>query len=327
MREFGFELSLCARLEADREAIVARQLGGGVADPGGRILDVVLVDPGPAFEERAAITAERIPMAAIESAVGTGRFRPVREAFDRLELRRDHVDAIVDRAVEIGFFERRRRSGRDELRQTARSPSSWFGDLVAIENKPDLGSPGALETQLRTDVSLGLVDRVVLATESYVTRAHLNRIPDAVGVWRFDPESGSIDEIREPNALSSDAPGVELLDRRPGRADIKIVDATEKARARRRLAERAYGKGWRTYDFPDCAAVSSTERHGSGGLPYCAWKGRLVDPGSECGEECSGYDPEPAPEVDLEAERSRRSPWVAEPEGRVRRQAGLDRFG
>ncbi|RZV11466.1 hypothetical protein BDK88_0345 [Natrinema hispanicum] len=254
MSEFAFELELCAHLESRREGIVARQLGAGVAAPGGRILDVVCVAPGPAFDERVAITSESIPDAAIESAVGTGRARYWKDAFD---CHPDRARRAVDRALEVGFFERDHTASaaanREYVRQTARYPD-WYGRLVGIENKPDLGRPGDLEAQLRTDVSLAVVDAVVLATESYVTRAHLNRLPEEVGVWRVHRDdtdrSLEIEEIREPASLPVDQPGIEPLAFRPGRTDIEIVSPQAKQRARRRLVERAYGKGWRTYEFP-----------------------------------------------------------------------------
>ncbi len=334
MSEFAFELAVCARLEADREGVVARQLGAGVEAPSNRVVDVVVVEPGPEFDERTRLTPARIPDAAVESAVGPGRARYWKDAFD---CHPERAERAVDRAVEVGFFERERRGGREYVRQVARYPD-WFGRLVGIENKPDLGDPGDLEAQLRKDVSLGLLDAAVLATGSHVTGAHLNRIPEEVGVWRVrDGELGGsagsgpgdvdIEVIREPAPLDSGGPGVELLAERPGESEIALVDADEKARARRRLAERAYGKGWRTYDFPACGEVESGFVAGADGLPYCAWKGRLVDPASECGADCPGHDPADAPEVDLTAERAANSPWDPDPEGGARRQAGLDRFG
>ncbi|WP_276255668.1 DUF5787 family protein [Halomontanus rarus] len=322
MSEFAFELELCAALE-DREhgdSVVARQLGGSVADPGGRILDIVCVEPGPEFAERVALTGETIPEAAIESDVGTGRARFWKDAFD---CHPEHARRIVERACEIGFFERERRGGRDYVRQIARYPD-WYGTIVGIENKPDLGTPGDLEAQLRTDASLGLVDEAILATESYVTRAHLNRIPDEIGVWRFFPETGDLEVIREPTRLPVSEPGIEPLAEHPGRTDVAVVPPAEKARARRRLAERAYGKGWRTYAFPDCEAYESATDRGAT-LPYCSWKGRVVDPASECGSACGGFEAAETPDVDLEAEREGRTPWVADPGG-ARRQSGLDQF-
>ena len=332
MSEFAFELELCAHLEDRDDGILARQLGASVADPGGRILDIVRLEPGAAFDDRTAITDESIPDAAIEADVGPGRARYWKDAFDCRPVR---ARRATERACEIGFFERERRNGRTYVRQVARYPD-WYDRIVGIENKPDLGRPGDLEAQLRTDASLGLVDEIVLATESYVTRAHLNRIPDSVGVWRVHRGDGAtvdgdlgIEVVREPTPLPVDEPGVEPLEFHPGRTDIAIVDPEAKARGRRRIAERAYGKGWRTYAFPDCGACRADDSSGAT-LPYCEWNGRVVDAGSECGPSCRGHDPVPGTgsgsDIDLEAERDRRTPWVGTPEGKRRRQSGLDRF-
>ncbi|WP_137289348.1 DUF5787 family protein [Natronorubrum halophilum] len=331
MSEFAFELELCAHLESRREGIIARQLGASVADPGGRILDVIRVEPGPAFDDRLALTSESIPDAAIDADVGTGQARYWKDAFD---CHPDRARRATERACEIGFFERERRKGREYVRQVARYPD-WYDRIVGIENKPDLGRPGDLEAQLRTDVSLALVDEVVLATESYVTGAHLNRIPDEVGVWRVhrdgDPTAAGsafeIEVVRDPSPLAVDEPGIEPLETRPGRTEIAVVEPDAKADARRRIAERAYGKGWRTYAFPDCGACRADDSSAAT-LPRCAWKGRVVDAGSECGPSCAGYDPasDSRPSIDLEAERDRRTPWIADPEGKRRRQSGLDQF-
>ena len=323
MQEFAFELALCARLERERpDRIYARQLGGGV--DAGRVVDVVAVAPGPEFDRRATITAETIPPLAIESDVGPGRARRPADAFD---CHPEHARAVADRAVEVGFFERERRDGHDAVRQTTRYPD-WFQGLVAVENKPDLDRPGALRDQLRTDVSLGLFDEVVLCTESYVTAAHRNRLPDEVGIWRFDPASGEREVVREARQLPVAEPGIELVERHPGRAQIRPVSAAEKARVRRRVAERAYGKGWRTDDLPACARCAPDEASDDeAGLPWCAWKGRPVRPTTECGPACEGHEPADPPEVDLEGVRADRSPWDPDPDGVARRQIGLDRFG
>lgn len=327
MREFTFELALCAHLEATTGDVIARQVGAGVHAPSNRIIDVLCVEPGPDFAARTKLTAERIPDAAIESDVGVGEARYWRDAFDTSP---EYAREMVERAVEIGFFERERRGGREYVRQVARYPD-WFGQLVGIENKPDLTDPGDLETQLRKDVSLGLVDEVILATESYVTGAHLNRIPEEVGVWRFygeevgrggEESGGEVEVIREPTPLDTNEAGTELIEERVGRTDVRVASAKQKAERRRRMAERAYGKGWRTYDFPACGEIEPR----SGALPYCHWKGQVVNP-ARCGNDCPGHDPADAPAVDTDTERDARTPWVGEPTGRTRRQVGLDRFG
>ena len=321
--EFAFELELCATLEVERDAVVARQLGGGVAVPGGRVLDAVLVEPGPSFDERAAITDETIPADAIDADLGPGKFRPVTDA---INARPDRARSVAERAAEVGFVELDRRCGRQCARQVARYPSDWFVDIVGVENKPDLGSPGALRDQLRTDVSLGLLDRVVLATGSYVTDAHRNRIPDDVGIWRYHRDERRLEVVREPRRLPTDDYGVELLERHPGRADVAVVTPSAKASARRRIAERAYGKGWRTFELPPCDRISAGTCHGAACLPQCAWKDRIVRPASECGPDCAGFEPADPPSVDRRSERAARTPWVADPPGRQRTQTGLDRF-
>ncbi|WP_096389902.1 DUF5787 family protein [Halopenitus persicus] len=316
--EFRFELALCAALE-DPDRVVARQLGGAVARPGARIVDVCVLEPGPAFADRASITPASIPDAALEADVGPGTAVPVADAFD---LPPERARSVVETAVEIGYLERERRSGRDRVRATARYPDDWVGELVAIENNPDLGRPGDLRSQLRFDVELGLFDRVWLATASHVTRAHLNRIPEAVGVQRVDPETGGREVVRDPEVLPVERPGIEVVAEEGLRTDVEVVSPAAKARKRRRIAERAYGKGWRP-DPPGCAHASTT----ADGGPYCDRFDRVVDPGRDCGEGCAAHEPADPPETDHETLRAANSAWVAEPDGAPRRQAGLDRFG
>jgi hypothetical protein len=315
VREFGFELSLCAHLE-DRSEILSRQLGASCH--GNRVMDIVRVIPGPAFADRQAITEQTIPPTAIESPIGPGRARRWPAAYDGHP---DRAEDVLDAAVDCGFFERERRNGGTYVRQTTRYPD-WYDRLIGIENKPDLGRPGALETQLLTDTKLALLDEVILATESYVTGAHRNRIPDPVGIWRFDPESGERTVIRQAQHLPVSEPGIELVDRRSARTDLEIVDAESIERQRRRIAERAYGKGWRNYEFPPCSRIEPDDA----GLPRCPWKGEVVEPARDCGDGCDGFDPADPPAVDLDAIRGERSPWEPDPEGRQRRQSGLNRF-
>ncbi|MFW5977826.1 MAG: DUF5787 family protein, partial [Halohasta sp.] len=190
--EFRFEVALCSWLETHTDWLVARQLGGAVASPGSRIVDVCGVEPGPEFDQRTRITSREIPSLAVESDAGAGEAVYWRDAFD---CHPERARSVIDRAVDCGFFEVERRNGRQYVRQTTRYPD-WVGRLIGIENKPDLSKPGDLDRQLRIDVSLGLFDEVILATESYVTRAHLNRLPEAVGVWRFDPDARELTVIR-----------------------------------------------------------------------------------------------------------------------------------
>lgn len=325
MREFAFELSLAAALEsAHPDRVIGRQLGASVYAK--RVIDLAMVVPGPSFEERTAITAATIPPAAIEASVGVGSAVHYRAAFP--EKSREWAREATDRAIEAGFFEPERRKGRLFVRQTARYPE-WPDRIVGIENKPDLSRPGDLELQLRRDVSLGLFDEIWLATASHVTGAHLNRIPAEVGVWRFDTETEERTVVREATELDSGGPGLELLERAPGQTDVRTVTPETKQRQRRRLAERAYGKGWRVpaSQFPGCSQCVVATRSDRGPLPGCQYKGRLVDPARECGPDCDGYESDAPPSVDVEQARASGSPWVAEPPGRSRRQTGLDSFG
>lgn len=326
MREWEFEQRLCAHLEGEG-ALVARQLGSGVRRPGGRILDVLAVEAGPSFEARTALTDASIPEPAIAAEVGAGRARYWKDAVRDLDDPPGRTRSAIDRAIEIGFLEAERRHGRTYVRQVTRYPTEWFAALTAVENKPDLGAPGELWTQLRTDVSLAVVDRVVLATASHVTNAHLHRLPDPVGVWRFEPDTGELDVVREPAPLPIDEPGIELLERRPGRDDIRVVGAHEKVRARRRLAERAYGKGWRPDGPCDCAHADVTTIAGVEGLTACHHFNRLVDPAVDGGPTCPAFEPAEPPSFDRRSLRDRFSPWEANPAGLARRQSSLDRFG
>lgn len=320
MREFGFELALCAHLESRWPGIVSRQLG--TARHGSRVMDIVRVEPGPEFDERRAITQRTIPPQAIESDVGVGRATYWPAAYDGHPERGEE---IREAAVACGFFERERRGGRTYVRQTVRYPD-WYGRLVGIENKPDLDRPGDLQRQLRTDVALGLFDEVILATASYVTGAHLNRFPEEVGVWRFDPETGDREVIREPEALDPAADGTEIIAERPGRTEIRLVDDEEKQRARRRLAERAYGKGWRPTELPACANCEPAADSRAATVPFCAFHDRTVEPAIECGPKCPGHERAEPPAFDRARERAASSAWQRDPGGYKRRQAGLDRF-
>jgi len=316
VQEFAFELALCRQLETETDGVVSRQLGTQVH--GRRVMDVVCVSPGPEFAKRLSITPEVIPTAAIESAVGPGESTFWKDAFD---CHPDRAETAVEQAVECGFFERERHNGRTYVRQTVRYPD-WYGRLIGIENKPDLGRPGDLERQLLTDVKLGLLDGVVLATASHITGAHRNRIPEKVGIWQFDPESGEREVLRKPSPLPTADPGVEILDRTATRTEIAIATSGELRRARTRVAERAYGKGWRSYDLPACERVEPDES----GVPYCPWKDRIVRPAVDCGSSCGGHDPADPPAVDADSLRAERSPWDPDPPGRQREQSGLDRF-
>jgi len=327
VREYGFELRLCAHLETagvpgvGDAGVVARQLGTSVHAAGGRIVDTVCVLPGPEFDDRVTLTSDTVPPAVLDADVPVGEYERVTRVFDGPPGR---ARAVAEHGADTGFLDLTRRDGQQVVRQSTRYPD-WVGGLVGVENKPDLGRPGDLRLQMRHDASLGVLDYAVVATESHVTRAHLNRLPDAVGVWRVDvgDREAPIEVIRPPEALDSEGPGLEVLDDHTAKTDVRPVTAGEKARQRRRVAERAWGKGWRTFDLPACARASTGD--GDTPLPHCQHFDRVVDPASECGEDCPGYRAQDPPPADLDAERERRTAWQREAGGR-RRQAGLDQF-
>ncbi|MFW6153567.1 MAG: DUF5787 family protein [Halobacteriota archaeon] len=321
MGEYAFELRLCAHLESAGDAIVSRQLGGAVRAPDRRVLDVVVVETGPRFDERARLTDAAIPRRLLESPIGPGSFRDWRRILGEGMA----AERAIQRGIEIGVLEVEYRRGRELVRAVGRYPEDWFDRIVSIENKPHLDEPGALYDQLQFDVSLGLVDAVVLVTQSHVTRAHRNRLPDEVGVWRFDPAGGTLDVLVGATPLEPTRRGIEIAERQVGRTDIELIEPSSKRAARRHLAERAYGKGWRTFQLPPCANVDP-EGGPAPGMPMCAYHGRLVDPVSACGPSCRGFRASAPPTVDLASVRAANSPWVHDPPDRRRRQARLDGF-
>lgn len=73
-----------------------------------------------------------------------------------------------------------------------------------------------------------------------------------------------------------------------------------------------------------CAHLETVS--GIGGLTGCSHFDRLVDPATDCGPSCPGFEPADPPAHDRAAHRDRHSPWVANPTGAARRQVALDRF-
>lgn len=318
MDEFAFELSLCTTLEASTDAIVARQIGVGGRHDSGRVLDIVLIEPGPAFDTRVALTPHAVPELLLESDIGAGTFR---------DWRRELGDGIaaeraIDIGLDIGVLERDHRRGREMVKFVDRYPDDWFDRIVAIENKPDLSNPGDLYHQLQFDTSLGVVDEVVLATASHVTRAHRHRLPETVGIWRFDPTAQERSVLKPASQLPTTDHGIEIRDRHTGRIDITPIDPETKAASRRRLAERAFGKGWRTYALPGCANLDR-DRAAVDGIPRCEAFDRIVDPAIDCGSHCPDHAPIPPPAIDLTELRDERSPWNATPPTRRSRQSTL----
>lgn len=338
--EFEFEVTLCATLEATGK-LVSRQLGTGIIHPGNRITDIITITTTDAFDNRTQITPEEIPEPAIKATVGPGRFQYWKDAYRELDIHPERAKSSMERAIDIGFFEAERRNGRTYIRQTTRYPD-WIDTIQAIENKPNLSRPGALQTQLKHDVALGVVDEVILATRSHVTRAHLNRLPDKVGVWEY--RNGTITVVREPTQLPVTTSGIERLTQHPGRTDIEIVTRYQKAQKRQQLGERAYGKGWRTYELCDCSHITTqplhqhiegnqvtTERKSGGrsvkGLPFCTQYAAIIDPGTTCGKDCPHYQSTESPiSTEFDTYREKTSPWTKNTRSLTRSQSHLDAF-
>lgn len=317
--ERAFEFQLCAHLEEARDAIVARQIGASPVRDRRRILDVVCIEPGPTFEKRTQIGPRAIPDELIRAAIPTGRFVPARRC---LSVDPPHRETVLDAGVAAGFIERERRGGRTVIRRTVAYPSDWFDQITAIENKPDLRRPGTLSQQLRFDLSLAVADAVVVATASTVTGAHLNRIPDAVGVWEFDPQRGSCRVHRDPQRLETDAPAMIPTGHRSDHVPVRPVSVAQKRQVRRRIAERAYGRGWRRFPLIGCAHF----RLDTAAAPRCAELASPIDPAHTCGDHCPFFTPA-SPPADVRSEiRSARTPWVADAAGFAREQSRIGEF-
>jgi len=317
--EFAFELALCSHLETATEWVISRQLGAAVVHPGRRIIDICGVIPGSSFDTRSMITDERIPERAIAGPAGVGT--SVRRS-DAIDGSPQTTEAAIEQALAADFFTIEHQNGQEHIRQTTRYPTGWFDQIIGIENKPDLKRPGELTRQLQVDISLGLFDAVILATKTHVTRAHLNRIPDAVGVWQFDPDTADRTIIKQSTKLATGTPGIELGSDQSDHTEIHPVSSEKKARARRRVAERAYGKGWRNYPLPSCAHAETQPD----GRPYCAEFNCVINPAQSCDTECPAYTHAEPPRCNSDGLRDERSPWHSDPPGVRHRQSGLDRF-
>jgi hypothetical protein len=188
-----------------------------------------------------------------------------------------YVREAVHRAAGRGVVETRRRGNRIELRRVAPYPD-WVSRVVAIENKPDLDAAAAraLADQIEYDVDCGLLDEVWVATRATddpVPPVLLEEFPVEAGVLAVDPETGTASVLWHPSSLAVD---------------------TDAADRRRVVAERAYGRGWRSYVEtmrPDCRRFE-LRAVGESFVPYCTAKGRCQT-GAECAGSCDSFEPEP----------------------------------
>ena len=298
--EFTFELLVCRWAElawppesssADSAVIVSRQLGTQR-----RRWDTIVVECDP------EALAQRQQFG--EQTIEPDLLRVVRHAPAEWGYYRDvlpdpgydwrYVREAIHRAAARDLIEKRKPSRRIEIRRKRPYPD-WVRRIVAIENKPDLdaSAAAALSDQLDHDVETALADEVWLATTrtgDRVEPALLRKFPVEAGVLTFDFENGN----SEPAVGAADANVDWLPSTLDTHTDSDEFDAAEKARRRRWIAERAYGKGWRSFTEtmrPDCREFE-LRRAGRGLVPYCAGKG-LCQTESECGSNCGTFQPEP----------------------------------
>jgi len=319
LTEGAFELQLCAHMERVRTAVVARQIGASPLRDRRRIIDIVSVAPGPAFEVRSQIGPAAIPEELIRAEIPTGRAVPAGQC---LSIDPPYRETVLEAGAAAGYIECDRRAGRTYIRRTVAYPSDWFGPILAIENKPDLNRPGALTDQLRFDLSLAVADRVVIATASSVTGAHLNRIPAAVGVWEFEPAAGALTVHREPDALPVATPAMVPTDQQSDHTKLRPVTVEQKQRLRRQIAERAYGRGWRRFPLVGCAHFHLDDA----AAPRCTELERPIDPTHTCGTHCP-YFTEASPPTDIRGQvRAQRTPWEPDVDGFAREQSRIGEF-
>ena len=212
-----------------------------------------------------------------------------------------YVRQAVHRAAGRDLIEKRRRNNRIQLRRKRPYPN-WVRRIVAIENKPDLDASAAdaLADQLSHDVEAGLADEAWLATETTGERvepALLRAMPVEAGVLTTDfsagvrPDSGTV--AWHPSDLG---PGAGGIGENATAADDDLTRGRdpETETLRLEIAERAYGKGWRSFHDtmrPDCRHFE-LERRGRALTPHCVAK-KKTPTARECSGSCPKFAPEP----------------------------------
>ncbi|SDM71286.1 hypothetical protein SAMN04487949_2373 [Halogranum gelatinilyticum] len=292
--EFGFELLACRWAELawppderrDSAVFVSRQLGTQK-----RRWDTIVVECDPeGFAARAQFG---------EDALDSDLLHVVRNAPAEWTYYRDalphpgypwrYVREAIHRAAARGVVEKRKQGNRIEIRRVAPYPD-WVRRIVAIENKPDLDASAAraLSAQLEHDVETALADEVWVATAATgasVEPALLEDLPVDVGILTLDFSRGVVadaaDVVWHPSTLDV-------------ASDSDAFDADEKADRRLEIAERAYGKGWRSFHEtmrPDCRGFE-LRREGRALVPWCATK-ECGQTAAQCSGSCAEFSPEP----------------------------------
>lgn len=289
LHEFGYELLVCRWAElawspvADesRPAIVSRQLG--TQD---RRWDTIVIEIDPELFAKRRQFGDRTLDSDLLKVVteAPAEWEWYRDALSEPEYPWRYVRAAVHQAGGRDLVETRKRDNRVQLRRIRPYPD-WVNRIIAIENKPDLtaSAASALGDQLRHDVDSGLADEAWVATGATDHRfepALREDLPVEVGILTTDFSAGVTRSAAEiewyPSSLSS-----------PNGSD-------DQSRRRMAIAERAYGKGWRSYTDstrPDCRHYQ-LQRSGMGLRPFCAAKQR-VPSARECSGSCSEFSPEP----------------------------------
>ncbi|WP_336022394.1 DUF5787 family protein [Halobellus salinisoli] len=319
--EFGFELLVCRWAEESwppegprsDAVIVARQLGTKR-----RRWDTVVLECDPAGLAARRQFGERELNSDLLHVV---RHAPAdwewyREALPHPGYPWRYVREAIHRADARDVVETRRNGNRIEIRRVAPYPD-WLRRIVAVENKPDLDASAAraLSGQLEHDVETALADEVWVATEATGRRiepALLEDLPVDVGIvaLSFDESvTGMPHDVAHDAAADTRgdrrSDGVDAADARvefegtvewyPSEVTPTDAEADDERRRRRlELAERAYGRGWRSYHEtmrPDCRHFE-LRRFGAAFVPNCAVKGRSQT-AAECAGSCPKFEPEP----------------------------------
>jgi len=304
--EFAFELRVCRWAERrwpptgsrDSAVVVARQLGTRE-----RRWDTVVIEADP----DGLAARERFGAAELDSdLLHVVRHAPADWAWYRDALPDPgypwrYVREAIHRAAARDAVETRRQGNRIQIRRVAPYPD-WVRRIVAVENKPDLTRSAArrLGEQLSHDVDRALAEEVWVATGatgSRVEPALLEDLPVEAGVLTVGSEARESEVLWHPAALRRDAavtasPGDDAGSPAGGGSDAPD-DPPDRER-RLVLAERAYGRGWRSYldsMRPDCRHFELT-RSGATLLPRCREKACRQSP-ADCGASCSAFEPEP----------------------------------